>query len=88
MDFNKPKIKMKSKGLLIVSYFEKTENKLFKIDEKIIPCTKKELTDSLKDTKIKIEYVAERPTHFQMGVFYILETTKGRPTYIYTHQIN
>lgn len=88
MDFNNISVKMKSKGQMIISYFDKTEKGLLKTDEQIINCTRKELEESLKDTKIKIEYVAEKPTKFQMGVLYILETPSGQRTRIYTHQIN
>ena len=88
MDFNKIPVKMKSKGQMIISYYDKTEKGLLKTDEQIINFTRKELEESLKDTKIKIEYVAEKPTKFQMGVLYILETPKGQRTRIYTHQIN
>ena len=88
MYFNNISVKMKSKGQMIISYFDKTEKGLLKTDEQIINCTRKELEESLKDTKIKIEYVAEKPTKFQMGVLYILETPKGQRTRIYTHQIN
>lgn len=88
MDLNKISVKMKSKGQMIISYFDKTEKGLLKTDEQIINCTRKELEESLKDTKIKIEYVAEKPTKFQMGVLYILETPNGQRTRIYTHQIN
>ena len=88
MDFNKIPVKMKSKGQMIISYYDKTEKGLLKTDEQIINCTRKELEESLKDAKIKIEYVAEKPTKFQMGVLYILETPKGQRTRIYTHQIN
>lgn len=84
-----PNIKMKSKGILIVSYFEKdSEDKLQKIDQKEIKCTKKELIESLKDTKIEIEYVTEKPSRWRFGVIYVLETPKGRPTYLFTNQIN
>ena len=88
MDFDKISVKMKSKGQMIISYYDKTEKGLLKTDEQIINCTRKELEESLKDIKIKIEYVAEKPTKFQMGVLYILETPKGQRTRIYTHQIN
>ena len=88
MDFDKISVKMKSKGQMIISYYDKTEKGLLKTDEQIINCTRKELEESLKDTKRKIEYVAEKPTKFQMGVLYILETPKGQRTRIYTHQIN
>ena len=81
MDFNKVSVRMKSKGQLIISYFDKTDKGLLKIDEQIINCT-------LKDTKIKVEYVSEKPTKFQMGILYILETPEGQRTRIYTNQIN
>lgn len=88
MDFNKISLKMKSKAQMIISYYDKTEQGFIKTDEKIINCTRKELEESLKDTKIKTEYVAEKPEKFQMGVLYVLETPKGQRTRIYTHQIN
>ena len=88
MDFNKISVKMKSKGQMIVSYFNKTEKGLLKTDEQIINCTRKELEESLKNTKIKIEYATEKPTKFQMGILYVLETPKGQRTRIYTNQIN
>ena len=89
MAYLDPDVRMKSKGILIVSYFEKDgEDKLQKIDQKEIKCSKKELIESLKDTKIEVEYVTEKPTKFRMGVIYVLETPKGRPTYLFTNQIN
>lgn len=89
MAYLDPDVRMKSKGILIVSYFEKDgEDKLQKIDQKEIKCTKRELIESLKDTKIEIEYVTEKPHAFKMGILYILQTPKGRPDYIYTFQIN
>ena len=82
-------INMKSEAIFIVSYFEKDENdRLQKVDQKEIRCTKKELLESLKGTKLTVEYVKERPVRFQMGKIYVLNTPKGRPDYIYTHQIN
>ena len=88
MDFNKISLKMKSKAQMIISYYDKTDKGLLKTDEVILNCTRKSLEESLNETKIKVEYVNEKPTKFQMGVLYILETPKGQRTRVYTNQIN
>lgn len=89
MAFLDPYIKMKSQGMLFISYFEKNgENKFQKIDQKEIKCTKKEIVESLKNTNIEVEYVTEKPTKWRFGVIYVLETPRGRPTYLYINQIN
>lgn len=88
MGLNKISLKMKSKAQMIISYYDKTEQGFVKTDEKIINCTRKSLEESLTETKIKFEYVSQKPEKFQMGVLYILETPSGQRTRIYTHQIN
>lgn len=87
------KINMKSKGILFISYFEKQDDKLVKIDEKMIKITRKDFEQSINEDlgngiKHKIEYVNEKPTEkINLGVLYILNTPKGRPDYIYTYQL-
>ena len=80
-------LNMKSKGLVLISYYNKDEDKLTKVDEVIIKCKRKELENLITETKIPVEYVSERPERFRLGVLYILRTPAGRPDYIYTHQL-
>ena len=80
-------INMKSKGLMLISYYNKDEDKMIKVDEVIIKCKRKELENFVTETKIPVEYVLERPERFRLGVLYILRTPAGRPDYIYTHQL-
>lgn len=80
-------IDMKSKGLMFISYYEKNEDKMIKVDEVITKCKRKDLENSITGTKVPVEYVSERPERFRLGVLYILKTPAGRPDYIYTHQL-
>lgn len=80
-------LNMKSKGLMFISYYEKNEDKMIKVDEVITKCKRKDLENSIAGTKVSVEYVTARPERFQLGVIYILQTPAGRPDYIYTHQL-
>ena len=80
-------LNMKSKGLMFISYYEKDEDKMIKVDEVITKCKRKDLENSITETKVPVEYVTARPEKFQLGVFYFLKTPAGRPDYIYTHQL-
>lgn len=80
-------LKMKSKGLMFISYYEKDEGRMMKVDEVITKCKRKDLENSISETKVPVEYVTARPKRFQLGVIYILQTPTGRPDYIYTHQL-
>ena len=80
-------LNMKSKGLMFISYYEKDEDKMIKVDEVITKCKRKDLENSITETKVPVEYVSERPERFRLGVLYILRTPAGRPDYIYTHQL-
>lgn len=80
-------IDMKSKGLMFISYYNKDEDKMIKVDEVIIKCKRKELENFVTETEIPVEYVSKRPERFKLGVLYILRTPAGRPDYIYTHQL-
>lgn len=82
------KLNVKSNCLLIISYYEKTEDGMIKIDEKIVKCRRRELEESLNEKNFSIEYVFEKPEKIQLGVIYILKTPHGRPDRIYTHQLN
>ena len=87
------RINMKSKGILFISYFEKQDDKLVKVDEKMAHITRKNFEQSIKEDfekgiTHKIEYVTERPEKINLGVIYILNTPKGRPDYLYTFQLN
>lgn len=82
------KLNVKSTCLLIISYYEKTEDGMIKIDEKIVKCRRKELEESLNGKNFSIEYVSEKPEKIQLGAIYILKTPHGRPDHIYTHQLN
>jgi len=81
-------IKTKHNIIMFINYYEKDGEKYLKIDEKIVQCNKKQLLASLEETPLPIEYVYERPEKFKFGVLYVMTTPGGRPTYIYTHQIN
>lgn len=87
MGINTINLDMKSKGLMFISYYEKDEDKMVKVDEVITKCKRKDLENSITGTKIPVEYVIARPERFQLGVIYILKTPAGRPDYIYTHQL-
>lgn len=80
-------LNMKSKGLMFISYYEKDEDRMMKVDEVITKCKRKDLESSISGTKVPVEYVTVRPERFQLGVIYILRTPAGRPDYIYTHQL-
>lgn len=80
-------IDMKSKGLVFISYYNKDEDKMIKVDEVIIKCKRKELENFVTETKLPVEYVSKRPERFRLGVLYILRTPAGRPDYIYIHQL-
>lgn len=80
-------LNMKSKGLMFISYYEKDEDRMMKVDEVITKCKRKDLENSITGTKVPVEYVTARPERFQLGVIYILQTPAGRPDYIYTHQL-
>jgi hypothetical protein len=80
-------IDMKSKGLMFISYYNKDEDKMIKVDEVITKCKRRELENLVTGRKIPVEYVSERPERFRFGVLYILRTPAGRPDYIYTHQL-
>lgn len=87
MGSNTINLNMKSKGLMFISYYEKDEYGIIKVDEVITKCKRKDLENSITETKVPVEYVTARPEKFQLGVFYILKTPAGRPDYIYTHQL-
>ena len=80
-------LNMKSKGLMFISYYEKDEDKMIKVDEVITKCKRKDLENSITETKVPVEYVTARPEIFKLGVLYILKTPAGSPDYIYTHQL-
>lgn len=81
------RLNMKSKGLMVISYYKKNEDRMMKVDEVIAKCKRKDLENSIVETKVPVEYVTARPERFQLGVIYILQTPIGRPDYIYTHQL-
>lgn len=81
------KLNMKSKGLMFISYYEKDEYRMIKVDEVITKCKRKDLENSITETKVPIEYVAARPKRFQLNTLYILRTPPRRPDYIYLHSI-
>ena len=80
-------LNMKSKGLIFISYYEKDEDKMIKVDEVITKCKRKDLENSITETKVPVEYVTARPERFQLNTLYILKTPSGRPDYIYLHVI-
>lgn len=92
--FNKKvDVNMKSKGLLFVKYYEKTDDGFVLTDDIMVKIKKKDFIKSLTEDlengiEHKIEYVNKKPERFRMGILYVLHTPKGRPDYIYTHQIN
>ena len=75
------KLNMKSKGLMFISYYEKDEDKMIKVDEVITKCKRKDLENSITETKVPVEYVTARPEKFQLGALYILKTPAGRPDF-------
>lgn len=80
---------IKSKATLIVSYFEKNDDKLVKCHEVTIRIRGKEFMNSINEDKEngidhKIEIVNEKPERFQMGVIYVRADGKM----IWTHQLN
>lgn len=87
MTISNTKINMKSRGLMFITYYKKEDEKLVKVDEQMVRCKRKDIEESLAANNMKMEYVTARPEKIQLGVLYILPTPKGRPDYIYTHQI-
>ena len=80
---------IKSKATLIVSYFEKTNDKLIRCDEITTRISGKEFMNSINEDREKgidhkIEVVSEKPERFQMGVIYVRADGKM----IWTHQLN
>lgn len=80
-------LNMKSKGLMFISYYEKDEYRIIKVDEVITKCKRKDLENSITETKVPVEYVTARPERFQLNTLYILRTPPRRPDYIYLHAI-
>lgn len=50
-------LNMKSKGLMFISYYEKDEYRMIKVDEVITKCKSKDLENSITETKAPVEYV-------------------------------
>ena len=80
-------LNMKSKGLMFISYYEKDEDKMIKVDEVITKCKRKDLENSITGTKVLVEHVTARPERSQLNTLYILRTPPRRPGYIYLHAI-
>jgi hypothetical protein len=81
------RLSMKSRGLMFISYYKKDEDRMIKVDETIIKCKRKDLENSITETKVPVEYVTARPERFQLNTLYILRMPPGRPDYIYLHAI-
>lgn len=67
---------VKSKVKLIISYYEKMDGGIQKIDEKILNISGKEFLKSFSEEKEKgiehrMEVVNETPERFQFGIIYL-----------------
>lgn len=87
MGFDNISVSMKSKGIMFITYYERVDEKLIKVDEEMVRCKRKDIEDSLAASNMKVEYVTAKPEKIQLGVLYVLPTPAGRPDYIYVHQL-
>lgn len=88
MGIDRIDLDLKSKVLLIVSYFKVNEDgNLIKYNQIEKKHSKKEILNSF-NSSLKVEYVNKRPEKFREGVLYILHTPAGRPDYIYSYVID
>lgn len=83
------RLNVKNRIIMFIEYYEKQDDKLVKVDSKMVRTTRRELERSLKETEVKCEELTCRPESIQLGVLYLQKETCVKGTsYIYTHQLN